>query len=43
MERRADKVSAERLLALLSMLGAEIVLREVRQPLPREASNGPQW
>lgn len=44
LERHADKVSADRLLELLSILGVELVLRKTssESPSPR-ASAGPNW
>lgn len=44
MERNADKVSAERLLQLLSILGVELVLRQSSEPDPRPPSAvSPRW
>ncbi len=43
MERNADKVSAERLLHLLSMLGVELVLRQGSESSASEPSSGPRW
>lgn len=43
MERNAEKVSAERLLALLSILGVELVLRQGSDsPAPKPAT-GANW
>lgn len=43
LERNADKVSADRLLELLSLLGVELVLRQPNEPRPPEPSAGPDW
>jgi HTH-type transcriptional regulator/antitoxin HipB len=43
MERNADKVSAERLLHLLSMLGVELVLRQDTESPASKPSSGPRW
>jgi len=43
LERHADKVSADRLLEVLSLLGAELVLRESSKPLVRKSPTGPRW
>lgn len=43
MERNADKVNAERLLHLLSMLGVELVLRQGSESPASESSSGPRW
>lgn len=43
MERNADKVSAERLLHLLSMLGVELVLRQGSESPTSKPSSGPRW
>lgn len=43
MERNADKVSADRLLQLLRILGVELVLRQgAGSPIPASVSE-PQW
>lgn len=43
LERHADKVSAERLLELLSILGVELVLRKTSESPSPKASVGPSW
>jgi len=43
LERNADKVSADRLLALLSILGAELVLRQGSDSPAPKSSTGPNW
>ncbi|PWF21259.1 helix-turn-helix transcriptional regulator [Corticimicrobacter populi] len=43
LERNADRVSAERLLQLLSMLGVELVLRQEKATAPAKPSSGPNW
>ncbi|MOA68348.1 hypothetical protein D3C78_1959330 [compost metagenome] len=43
LERHADKVSADRLLELLSILGVELVLRKTSESLSPKASVGPNW
>lgn len=43
MERNADKVSADRLLQLLSTLGVELVLRQSSEPGTHTPSAGPRW
>ncbi|WMD21078.1 helix-turn-helix transcriptional regulator [Achromobacter seleniivolatilans] len=43
LERHADKVSADRLLELLSILGVELVLRKTSQSPSPKASAGPSW
>lgn len=44
LERNAEKVSAERLLALLSILGVELVLRSRDGSSPTSnAASGPTW
>ncbi len=46
LERNAQKVSAERLLHLLSILGVEMVLQGKASVMDRESSPGeeiPQW
>lgn len=44
LERNADKVSADRLLELLSILGVELVLRKPSDESPSpKASAGPSW
>lgn len=43
LERNAEKVSADRLLQLLSLLGVELVLRQPEEsPTSRQASD-PDW
>ncbi|ADJ61936.1 helix-turn-helix transcriptional regulator [Herbaspirillum seropedicae] len=46
LERNADKVSAERLIELLNILGVELVLRKI-EAAPSDAlaspSDTPQW
>lgn len=43
MERNADRVSAERLLQILSMLGVELVLRQETASSPLKPPSGPNW
>lgn len=43
LERHADKVSADRLLELLSILGVELVLRKTNESLSPKAPVGPNW
>lgn len=43
LERHADKVSAERLLELLSILGVELVLRKTSESPSSKALVGPSW
>lgn len=43
LERHADKVSADRLLELLSILGVELVLRKTSESPSPKASVGPNW
>lgn len=43
MERNADKVSADRLLQLLSILGVELVLRQSSEPGTHTPSASPRW
>ncbi|NRF50687.1 helix-turn-helix transcriptional regulator [Pseudomonas stutzeri] len=44
LERHADKVSADRLLELLSILGVELVLRKASSESPSPAASpGPNW
>lgn len=43
LERHADKVSADRLLELLSILGVELVLRKTSESPSPKASAGPNW
>lgn len=43
LERNAAKVSAERLLALLSLLGVELVLREAGTSGASEPLSSPDW
>jgi len=43
LERNAAKVSADRLLEILSILGVELVLRKATEPPRREPSTDPSW
>tara|TARA_R110000850_G_scaffold277143_1_gene423538 strand:- start:32398 stop:32658 length:261 start_codon:yes stop_codon:yes gene_type:complete len=43
LERNAEKVSADRLLALLSILGVELVLRQGNEPPAPKPPTGPNW
>ncbi|HUH61276.1 MAG TPA: helix-turn-helix transcriptional regulator [Candidimonas sp.] len=43
LERNAEKVSADRLLALLSILGVELVLRQSSDSPAQKPSTGPSW
>lgn len=43
LERNAEKVSADRLLELLSILGVELVLRQGQEAPTSEPSAGPRW
>lgn len=43
LERNAQKVSADRLLALLSLLGVELVLRQGSAPQAPKPSSEPNW
>ncbi|WP_144636070.1 helix-turn-helix domain-containing protein [Bordetella genomosp. 13] len=43
LERNADKVSADRILELLSLLGIELVLRQPIESPPPGLSAGPSW
>lgn len=43
LERNAEKVSADRLLALLSIMGVEMVLRQGSQSQTPKPSAGPDW
>jgi HTH-type transcriptional regulator/antitoxin HipB len=43
IERHADKVSADRLLRLLSILGVELVLRKPGESSAPPPSAGPSW
>jgi HTH-type transcriptional regulator/antitoxin HipB len=43
IERHADKVSADRLLTLLGILGVELVLRKPSESLASTPSAGPSW
>jgi len=43
MERRADRVSADRLLEILSLLGVELVLRKPGVSPAPKPSAGPIW
>ncbi len=43
LERNAAKVSADRLLELLSILGVELVLRQGGESPTPQPSSGPSW
>jgi HTH-type transcriptional regulator/antitoxin HipB len=43
LERNAEKVSADRLLALLSILGVELVLRQGSESPAPKPPMGPNW
>lgn len=43
LERNAEKVSAARLMRLLSILGVELVLRKEDISLPPAPTDQPQW
>ncbi|HCN73757.1 MAG TPA: XRE family transcriptional regulator [Pusillimonas sp.] len=43
LERNAEKVSADRLLALLSILGVELVLRQGSDSSAPKPPTGPNW
>lgn len=43
VERNAAKVSADRLLEILSILGVELVLRNADKSPTRKPSSGPSW
>lgn len=43
LERNAKKVSADRLLALLSILGVELVMRKTNESCPPKPSSGQDW
>lgn len=43
LERNADKVSADRLLALLSILGVDLVLRERSSSSAPKTPTGSNW
>ncbi len=43
LERNAKKVSADRLLALLSILGVELVMRKTNESSPPKPSSGQDW
>ncbi len=43
LERNAEKVSADRLLELLSILGADLVLRSRDDAKSSKPSDGPIW
>lgn len=43
LERNAEKVSADRLLQLLSILGVEVVLRSASEQPTRPTTTGPTW
>ena len=43
LERNADKVSADRLLQLLSLLGVELVLRPTSEQPSRPNTTDPSW
>jgi HTH-type transcriptional regulator/antitoxin HipB len=43
LERNAKKISAERLLQVLNILGVELVLRQAGDPPARQSSSSPLW
>lgn len=43
LERNAEKVSADRLLTLLSLLGVELVLRQNNDPSSSKQPTNPDW
>ena len=43
LERNADKVSADRLLQVLSIFGVELVLRQAGDTPVRRSSSDPLW
>ena len=43
LERNAEKVSTERLLALLNILGVELVLSQAQDAPPPTPSTTPNW
>lgn len=43
LERNADKMSADRLLTLLSILGAEVILRTSSEKGTSKPHSGPNW
>lgn len=43
LERNAKKVSADRLLALLSILGVELVMRKANELPPPKNPTGQDW
>ena len=43
LERNAKKVSADRLLALLSILGVELVMRKANELPPQKTPTGLDW
>ncbi|MGB3275220.1 MAG: helix-turn-helix transcriptional regulator [Castellaniella sp.] len=43
LERNAEKVSTERLLRLLSILGVDLVLRKRDGTQPDTSTSGPAW
>lgn len=43
LERNAEKVGADRLLQLLSILGVELVLREPEEPLASRQVSDQDW
>lgn len=43
LERNADKISADRLLQVLSLLGVELVLREASIPTAGQNTSEPVW
>ncbi len=43
LERNAAKVSADRLLEFLGILGVEVVLRQGAKPSTSESPNTPDW
>ena len=42
LERNAEKVSVDRLLQLLGILGVELVLRQAG-PAPQQSTSDPRW
>lgn len=43
LERNAKKISAERLLQVLNILGVELVLRQAGDAPARQSSSSPLW
>lgn len=43
LERHSDKISADRLLQVLSMYGVELVLRQVSQPPQNQNDSRSEW